>query len=50
MARRCTDRSFGVLPIAAAFIDNVGTILGRTPDAADVARSASGGGGRGENG
>jgi len=50
VARRCTDRSFGVLSIAAAFIDNGGTILGRTPDAADVARSASGGGGRGENG
>ena len=42
VARRCTDRSFGALPVAAAFIDNAGTILGCTPDAELVARSAAG--------
>ncbi len=41
VARRCTDRSFGELPVAAAFIDNSGTILGRSRDAGAVARSAA---------
>lgn len=42
VARRCTDRSFGDLPVAAAFVDNEGTILGCSRDAGDVARSAAG--------
>ena len=42
VARRCTDRSFGDLPVAAAFIDNEGTILGRSRDAEAVAESAAG--------
>jgi len=29
-ARRCTERSFGVLTVAAAFIDNEGVILGKS--------------------
>jgi cobalt-precorrin-5B (C1)-methyltransferase len=29
-ARRCTDRSFGALSVAAAFIDNNGTLLGKS--------------------
>ena len=30
-ARRCTARSFGALPVEAAFVDNNGAVLGATP-------------------